>query len=141
YLTVPAAQFYARHNGALISFPLMILVMFSHARPALLKILTTPPIQTIVISLGVATSLWHVQASAKWSAFLEGFRATLVSHTGIIQANVILEPSDSRSGELAKMMTWSWTNPDLSILALPRRCITSIVANSTTGWEPYNLQD
>ena len=140
-LTVPAAQFYARHNAAFLSIPLMILVMVVRCWPTVLQRLTTRPIQVIVVTLGIAASLWHIQATAKWSAFLADFRTVLVTNTGIIPAAALLQPPEARSAQLAKMMMWSWTNPDLSILAAPRRCVTSIVANSTAGWQPYNLQD
>jgi hypothetical protein len=40
-------------------------------------------------------------------------------------------------------MWWDWTNPDLSLLALPRRCINSVIANPTSyvGWEAYTLSN
>jgi hypothetical protein len=63
----------------------------------------------------------------------------LVSHTGIIPSAALLEPPEARSTQLSKMMIWSWTNPDLSILAVPRRCMTSVIANATDGWQPYNI--
>lgn len=140
-LTVPAAQFYARHNGALLSFPLMILVMVARSVPSVSHRLTTPPIQSIVMILGVVNSLWHIQATEKWSAFLAHFRTVLVSNSGIIPSAVLLQPPGARSAQLAQMMIWSWTNPDLSILAVSGWCVTSIIANSPGRWQPYDLQD
>jgi hypothetical protein len=140
-LTVPAAQFYARHNGALLSFPLMIVAMAARSVPSVSHRLTTPPIQSIVMILGVGTSLWHIQATEKWSAFLTHFRTVLVSNNGIIPSAMILQPPEARSAQLAHMMIWSWTNPDLSILAVSRWCVTSIIANSPGHWQPYDLQD
>ncbi len=140
-LTVPAAQFYARHIGAFLSFPLMILVMFARFVPSVSQRLITPPVQSIVMILGVAASLWHIQATEKWSAFLGDFRSVLVSNSGIIPLAEILQPPGARSAQLASMMIWSWTNPDLSILAVSRRCVTSIVANSPGHGQPYDLQD
>jgi hypothetical protein len=140
-LTVPAAQFYARHDGAFLSLPLMTLVMFARFVPGISDRLTTPPVQIIVIILGVVASLWHIQATEKWSVFLAHFRTVLASNTGIIPAAVILEPPEARSAQIAHMMMWSWTNPDLSIIAGSRRCVTSIIANSPINWTPYDLQD
>ena len=140
-LTVPAAQFYARHNGAFLSIPLMILVMVARFMPGVSHRLTTPSVQSIVIILGVAASLWHIQATEKWSAFLAHFRTVLVSNSGIIPSAVLLQPPGARSAQLADMMIWSWTNPDLSILAVSRRCISSVIANTTSHWQPYDLQD
>lgn len=91
--------------------------------------------------LGVAVSLWHIQATGKWSAFLAHFRNVLVSNSGIIPSAVLLQPPGSRSAQLAHMMIWPWTNPDLSILALSRPCISSVIANTTSHWQPYDLQD
>jgi hypothetical protein len=40
------------------------------------------------------------------------------------------------------MMVWPWTNPDLSLLVLSRRCVTSLIANPPTkGWQPYDLSN
>jgi hypothetical protein len=40
-------------------------------------------------------------------------------------------------------MIWGWTNPDLSIIALPRRCMTSVIDNPPDGAlrsaEPHNF--
>jgi hypothetical protein len=65
----------------------------------------------------------------------------LVSNNGIIPSAVLLQPPGARSAQLAAMMIWSWTNPDLSILAVSRRCMTSVIANSPGHWQPYDLQD
>ena len=62
-------------------------------------------------------------------------------NSGIIPSDMLLRPPGTRPAHLAAKMIWSWTNPDLSILALPRRCITSIIANpQPLNWY-YNLQD
>jgi hypothetical protein len=39
-------------------------------------------------------------------------------------------------------MKWDWNNPDLSLVALPRSCINSVIANPThVGWEPRTLSN
>jgi hypothetical protein len=45
--------------------------------------------------------------------------------------------------KLAAKMWWDWTNPDLSLLALPRSCVNSVIANPTwyVGWDPYTLSN
>ncbi len=140
-LTVPAAQFYARHNAAFLSFPLMILVLVARFVRDTANPLTAPPVQKIVMILGVTVSLWHIQATEKWSIFFSHFRTVLDLNSGIIPSDMLLLPQDARPAHLAAEMIWSWTNPDLSILALPRRCINSIIDNpQPVNWY-YNLQD
>jgi hypothetical protein len=140
-LTVPAAQFYARHNAAFMSFPLMILVLVARFVRGTANRLTAPPVQKIVMILGVTVSLWHIQATEKWSTFFSHFRTVLDLNSGILPSDMLLRPPGTRPAHLAAKMIWSWTNPDLSILALPRRCITSIIANpQPLNWY-YNLQD
>jgi hypothetical protein len=141
-LTVPEAQFAARDNAAFLSFLLMILVLVACFVPGASNRLTAPPVQTIVMILGVSVTLWHIQATEKWSAFLSHFRSVLASNSGIIPSAVLLDPPGTRPAQLAAMMIWGWTNPDLSILALPRRCMTSVIDNRRSGgWRPYDLQD
>jgi hypothetical protein len=91
--------------------------------------------------LGVTVSLWHIQATEKWSAFFSHFRTVLDSNSGIIPSDMLLHPQGARPARLAAEMIWSWTNPDLSILARPRRCITSIIANPQPVSWYYNLKD
>ncbi len=140
-LTVPVAQFYARHYAAFLSFPVMILVLVARFVRGTANPLMAPPVQQIVMILGATVSLWHIQATEKWSTFFSHFQTVLESNRGIIPSDKLLLPLGTRPARLAAKMIWSWTNPDLSILALPRRCITSIVANpEPVNWY-YNLQN
>jgi hypothetical protein len=143
FLTAPEAQFAARDNAAFLSFPLMILLLVACFVPGVSDRLTAPPIQAIVMILGVSVTLWHIQATEKWSAYLSHFRSVLASNSGIIPSAALLEPPGTLTAQLAAKMIWPrWTNPDLSILALPRRCITSVIDNPPgDGWHPYDLQD
>lgn len=65
--------------------------------------------------IGVSVTLWHIQATEKWSAFLSHFRSVLASNNGIIPSAVLLNPPGTRGAYLAPLMIWGWTNPDLSV--------------------------
>jgi hypothetical protein len=139
HLTIPSGQYAARDNAAFLSFPLMILVLVAHRLPGILPF---RPIPAIVMILGISVSLWHIQATEKWSAFLSDVRSVLASNNGIVPSPVLLNLPGTRGENLSRLMIWSWTNPDLSILILPRRCMTSVIANPPgVSWEPYDLQD
>jgi hypothetical protein len=141
HLTIPWGQYAARDNAALLSFPLMILVLVAHRLPGVF-ILPFRPIAAIVMMLGICVSLWHIQATEKWWAFLSHFRSVLASNNGIVPSAALFNPPGTRQEKLSRLMIWSWNNPDLSILALPRRCMTSVIANPPgVSWEPYDLQD
>jgi hypothetical protein len=139
-LTVPAAQFFARDNAAFMSFVLMIVVLIARRCPAIANRVTAPPVQGIVMALGFTVSLWHVSATAKWDAFQTNLARRLTIETGVIPWSQMVTPPASRQAQLAAMMVWPWTNPDLSLLVLSRSCITSLIANPPiSGWQPYDL--
>ena len=138
-LTVPEAQFFARGNSAFLSIPEMMLALTARFMPVASKRLTGQPIQAIVVILGAAVSLWHIQATVKWSDYILHVRTVLASNVGIIPMESLLQPPGTRPAKLATMMKWPWTYPDLSILVLPRPCMTSIIANPPGGG-PYDLQ-
>jgi hypothetical protein len=119
----------------------MIIVLAARLVPTVAKQLTTPPIQAIVMLLGLSVSLWHLQATEKWSTFLTQVRAVLATSSGIIPATVLLDAPEIRQSRLAAAMMKGWTNPDLSIIALSRQCVTTIIGNPqwNTGWQPYDL--
>jgi hypothetical protein len=143
WLIVPTTQWGARHNGALISVPLGALLLFARVHKPLAAAITGKPVSGIVAILGLAVSLWHVAATEQWSAFLTHFSDVLRSHNGIVAWDSVTGPPASRQAERATKMWWDWTNPDLSLLALPRRCINSVIANPTSyvGWEAYTLSN
>ena len=140
---VPTTQWGARHNGALMSLPLGALLLFARVHKPLAVAATGEPVRGIVAILGIAVSLWHVAATEQWSAFLAHFSDVLRSHNGIIAWDSVTGPPASRRAKLATKMWWDWTNPDLSLEALPRRCINSVIANPTeyVGWEAYTLSN
>jgi hypothetical protein len=143
WLIVPTTQWAARDNGALMSLPLAALLLFARGHKPLAAVITGAPVRGIVAILGVAVSLWHVAATEQWSAFLAHFRNVLQSHDGIVAWEVVTGPPTSRHGKLAAKMWWDWTNPDLSLLALQRSCVNSVIANPTgyDGWDPYTLSN
>jgi hypothetical protein len=143
WLVVPWMQFAARYNGALMSLPLAVLLLLARLHAPLATAITTRSASRIVILLGLAVSLWHVGATEQWSAFLTHFSNVLQSEDGIIAWDTVAAPPGSRQAKLAARMVWSWTNPDLSLVALPRSCINSVIANPTShvGWEPRTLSN
>jgi hypothetical protein len=143
WLIVPTTQWGARHNGALMSLPLAVLLLVARGHKPLAAAVTGAPVRGIVAILGLAVSLWHVAATERWSAFLAQFSDVLRSHDGIVAWAAVTGPPASRQARRAAKMQWDWTNPDLSLLALPRSCINSVIANPTSyvGWDPYTLSD
>jgi hypothetical protein len=143
WLIVPVAQFIARYNGALMSLPLAVLLLLARLHTPLATAMTRRPARGIVILLGLAVSLWHIGATEQWSAFLTHFSNVLQSRDGIIAWDTVAAPPGSREAALAGKIVWGWTNPDLSLLALPRSCVNSVIANPTwyVGWEPHTLSN
>ena len=124
-----------------MSFPLAALLLYVRAHAPLVTAITRKPTRGIVALLGLTVSLWHVGATEQWSAFPTHFSNVLQSRNAIIAWDTVVAPPGSRQADLATKMFWPWTNSDLSIAALPRSCINSIIANPTwyTGWEPHTL--
>jgi hypothetical protein len=139
----PFMQFTARHNAALMSLPLGILFLFARVHGPFARAITRRPARGIVAFLGVTVSLWHVGATEQWSAFLARFSSALQARNGIIAWDIVAAPPGSRDRQIAANMLWAWTNPDLSLIALPRSCVNSVIANPTwyRGWQPYSLSD
>jgi hypothetical protein len=143
WLTAPYTQYAARHNGALMSLPLAALLLYAQVHAPFATAVTSKPARGIVALLGLTVSLWHVAATEQWSAFLTHFSNVLQSRDGIIAWDAVVAPPGSRQAELAAKMVWPWANPDLSLVALPRSCINSVIANPTwyVGWEPHTLSN
>jgi hypothetical protein len=146
WLIVPSTQVSARYNVALMSLPLAALLLFARVHTPLATAIIRNPARGIVVVLGLTVSLWHVEATAQWSAFLAHFSKILRSHHGIIAWDTVVTPPGSRQAEIAAKMVWPWTNPDLSLVALPRSCVSSVVANPTWyvavgGWERHTISN
>jgi hypothetical protein len=143
WLTVPNTQYAARYNGALMSVLLAALLLYMRMRPQLVTAMTTRPVRAIVVTLGLTVSLWHLSATEQWSVFLTNFSNILQSRDGIIAGDTVFAPHGSRQAELAAKMFWSWTYPDLSLVALPRSCINSVISTPSwsVGWEPHTLSN
>jgi hypothetical protein len=107
--------------------------MFARASPLAIN-LTTGPVRRIVVLLGIAVTLWHISATEKWSIYLTHFSNVLQSRTGVIAWDAVVTPPGSREAKLAAMMVWDWTNPVLSLEAVPRRCINSVIDNPRWAW-------
>ena len=143
WLIAPFSQFAARHNGALMSLPLAVLLLFARRHAPLATAMNRRSARRIVVVLGLTVSLWHVAATEQWSAFLTHFSNVLQSRGGIIAWDSVVAPPGSRQAEFARKMVWGWTNPDLSLVALPRSCVNSVIANPTgrIRWEPHTLSN
>ncbi len=143
WLIVPTTHWAARDNGALMSLPLAALLLFARVRKPLAAAITGAPARGIVAMLGLAISLWHVAATEQWAVYLGHFSKVLQSNDGIVAWDSVIGLPPSRQAKLATKMWWDWTNPDLSLLALPRSCINSVIANPTwyVHWDPYTLSN
>lgn len=142
-LVAPATQFAARNNAALLSLPLSILFLLAQARPKLRAALTAAPVLGLVASLGLSVSLWHLAATRDWIIYRDSVARVLDTAQGIVPATEVTQGKPLQERRLLESMSWPWTNPDLSIVLLPRRVITSILANPAhhAGWEPYDLKN
>ncbi|GAB0119618.1 hypothetical protein [Acidisoma sp. 7E03] len=142
-LVAPAAQFAARNNAALLSLPLGILFLVAKARPQVRSALTAPAVLGLVASLGLGVSLWHLAATRDWIVYRDVVAQVLENARGIVPSTAVTQDKSAREQRLLESMSWPWTNPDLSIVLLPRRLITSILANPAhhAGWEPYDLKN
>jgi hypothetical protein len=138
-LVAPSTQFAARYNGALMSVPLAVLLLVARVHKPVADALTAAPARGIIAILGLTVSLWHVGASGQWTAFLTHFSNVLLSEDGIVAWESVIVPPASRQAALSRQMVWPWTNPDLSLVVLPRSCVNSVIANPmNAGWMPYN---
>jgi hypothetical protein len=135
----PYAQWTARNNAGLLSLPLAMLFLAARVRPTIAVSVTRPAVGLIVAVLGVAVSLWHVEATDQWTSFRKHFSDILRWGDGILPNHILASPPGSRQAEIDAKMQWAWTNPDFSLAVLPRRCITSVVANDpSTVWQPHD---
>jgi hypothetical protein len=143
WLIAPYTQYAARYNGALMSLPLATIFLLARVYAPLATATTGRPAMTIVVLLGLTVSLCHVAATNQWSLFLTQFSKVLQSQDGIIPWETVVMAPESRQAKLAANIGWPWTNPDLSLVALPRSCVNSVIANPTwyNGWEPHNLSN
>jgi len=93
--------------------------------------------------LGLSVGLVHVSATVKWSTYLTHFSDVLWSRTGVIPWSTVAPHPESRQAALAGRMMWHWAVPDLSLVAMPRSCVYSVV-NYPPGWvglRPYTLSN
>jgi hypothetical protein len=143
WLTAPPAQFAARDNPALISLPIAALMLVARVHPRLATAMTKGPVREIVVLLGLTVSLVHVSATEKWSAYLTHFSNVLQSRTGVIPWYAVAAPPESRQAGLASMMLWHWAIPDLSLVAVPRSCVYSVInyPQGWVGWRPHTLSN
>ena len=138
WLMAPSTQFAARYNAALMSVPLAALLLYARVRKPVADAITAAP-RGIIAILGLAVSLWHVGASWQWTAFLTHFSNVLRSQDGIVAWESVIAPPVSHQAALSRRMLWPWTNPDLSLVVLPRSCVNSVIANpANAGWMPYD---
>ena len=142
-LVVPAAQFTARDIAAFMSLPAGILLIVARRQPALAARSTQGTVLGIVAALGLGASLWHVAATRDWLQFRSHLVVLLQSRTGIIPWSAVIGTADPRQVAMIGKMMWPWSNPDLSLVLLPRQVVTSIIAYPDwySGWRPYALSD
>jgi hypothetical protein len=142
-LVVPSAAFDARDIAAFMSLPAGILLIVSRLRPGFAARSTQNAVLGIVAALGLSASVWHAAATRDWLDFRSHLVMLLQSRTGIVPWSTVISSAEPRQAAMIAKMMWPWSNPDLSLVLLPRAVVTSIIANpeSYSGWQPYALSD
>jgi hypothetical protein len=138
-LAVAPAQFFARDDSAFLSFGLMILCLLARRYRMLEVRLTQPAVVWVVAALGLSASLCQAGLTRRWESF-----AALVVHSLRTQTGIVAWPQPGATPAETRIetaMAWPWTNPDLGLILVQRRCVTSVLANQTgyKGWQPYDL--
>jgi hypothetical protein len=138
-LAVASAQFFARDDSAFLSFGLMILCLLARRYGTLEARLTQPAVVWVVAALGLSASLCQAGLTRRWDSF-----AALVVHSLRTQTGIVSWPRPGATPAETRIetaMAWPWTNPDLGLILVPRRCVTSVLANQAgyEGWQPYDL--
>jgi hypothetical protein len=139
-IITPWMQFAARNHSALISFPLALCAILSTLYPSATQAWHNRQVISVISILAVTVLLWHVVATQRWAVYLVDFRSIQATGRGLVSWKESCESlPDSRRSNF-KNMSWSWTNPSLSILLSPQGRVTTVIANPDHGgaWEPFD---
>lgn len=131
------AQFAARANATLISFPLSIMwLAVAKPGPHVVE-LKSRTIAGLVLILSLSVFVAHLAGLGRWSQFVDSYSTVLHSKEGLIswqRAREAVRHADqfSNNGE-------SWLNPIMSVLLADGGKVRSIIANSSrAGWQPVD---
>jgi hypothetical protein len=85
---------------------------------------------------------WQISMTKQWNGFRQVFKEELSNKEGYVQLEETKLVNYRIGNQLVRDMTWSWTNPSLSILWSKNFDVKTIVANPPEcQWEPFNPQD
>ena len=140
-LFCPSMQFAARNHPAFVSVPLAVLALASLRWPRLQAVWDTVPNRMILLFLAMGTLGWNIVATAYWADFVTTYRDQLARHQGLVRyEDVVMSlPQDQR--KRFDKMTWSWTNPSLSILLSPGGKVSTLISipsKYAAGWQPFD---
>jgi hypothetical protein len=95
----------------------------------------------LVAFLAVGQTTWQVLACSQWNGFRRIFRQELAAHEGATPFERTALAADRFGMQLARPMTWGWTQPTLSILWAPGRQVRTIILNPAGElgrWQPFD---
>ena len=141
HLFCPSMQFAARNHPAFVSVPLAVLALASLRWPRLQAVWNTVPNRSIIFFLAMGALGWNVVATAYWGDYVTTYRDLLARHHGLVRyEDVVMSlPQDQRNR--FDKMTWSWTNPTLSILLSPGGKVSTLISipsKYAAGWQPFD---
>lgn len=135
----PALQFDARSYGPLL-IPVMALITISAISSMAVKTYCESTfIKATVLALAIGQCGWHFFMTREWQQYLTTFHEGLAQHRGLIAFEDFYAEIPPERRRSVDKMTWTWTNPTLSILLANNGDIQTIIANpKTTQWEPFD---
>jgi hypothetical protein len=92
-----------------------------------------------VLAALIAATAWQLRAALAWQAYLDCVRVEVAAQRGVVPFE-----STALSGFPHRALTWSWTQPSVSILvqALDGRPVRTVIANPTDhGFQPFDPHD
>jgi hypothetical protein len=135
----PISQFYARNHPAMMSMLLAPLVFAALLGPFTVSRWASHAACAILVILAAATLFVQTASVRDWSRYVQAFRATLQSHSGIVVWEELMPDMPDAERRLFTRMNWGWTTPDLSLLLSEGGQVRGIVTNPKTQlWQPWD---
>ena len=133
------AELNARNHPILISLPLALIAFYAAAKPEAARLLPFRHAYALCLGLAAAGTLWHIEATRRWSDYLAVFRETLRQNRGLVaweDAAAKLAPAERR---LFEGMSHFWIEPSMSIVLAPGGKVAAIIAaRRAAGWYPFD---
>lgn len=99
---------------------------------------------SVCLILATMQLVCHISMTFQWQGFRTVFIEELVTHQGPIRFEDTRISKTRIGNQSLRSLSWSWTNPTLSIAWSPSHDVTTVIANpanSKRGWEPINVLD